>query len=97
MLIYGQEKFIKADGILLKIENINRHGYVFFDSYPDPNERSGEKQYMLALIAPKINYFESLKIREIFLSMTKKINQARKYNINELYQKLLNILTTSSI
>lgn len=97
MLIYGQENIIKADGILLNIENINRYGYIFFDSYPDPNERFGEKQYMLALIAPKINYFESLKIREIFLSMTKKIKEAREYNVNELYQKFLKILSTSPI
>ena len=97
MLIYGQDNILKADGILLNIENINRNGYIFFDSYPDPNERFGEKQFMLALIAPKINYFESLKIREIFLSMTENIKRIREYNITEFYQKLLNTLSTSPL
>jgi len=97
MLIYGHDNILKADGILLNIENINRHGYIFFDSYPDPNERFGEKQFMLALIAPKINYFESLKIREIFLLMTEKIKKIREYNITEFYQKLLNTLSTSPL
>lgn len=97
MLIYGQENIIKSDGILLNIENINRYGYIFFDSYPDPNERFGEKQFMLALLAPKINYFESLKIREIFLSMTEQIKKVREYNITEFYQEFLNVLSTSPI
>ena len=95
MLIYGQDNILKADGILLNIENINRYGYIFFDSYPDPNERFGEKQFMLALLAPKINYFESLKIREIFLSITEKIKRIREYNIAEFYEKLLDTLSTS--
>jgi CheY-like chemotaxis protein len=97
MLIYGQDNILKADGILLNIENINRHGYIFFDSYPDPSERFGEKQFMLALIAPKINYFESLKIREIFLLITEKIKEVREYSITEFYQKLLNTLSTSPL
>ena len=97
MLIYGQDNILKADGILLNIENINRHGYVFFDSYPDPNERFGEKQFMLALLAPKINYFESLKIREIFLSITEKIKRTREYNMAEFYHKVLNTLSTSPL
>ena len=97
MLIYGQDNILKADGILLNIENINRHGYVFFDSYPDPNERFGEKQFMLALLAPKINYFESLKIREIFLSITEKIKRIREYNMAEFYHKVLNTLSTSPL
>ena len=97
MLIYGQDNILKADGILLNIENINRNGYIFFDSYPDPNERFGEKQFMLALLAPRINYFESLKIREIFLSITEKIKRVREYNIAEFYQKLLNTLSTSPL
>jgi len=97
MLIYGQDNILKADGILLNIENIDRHGYVFFDSYPDPNERFGEKQFMLALLAPKINYFESLKIREIFLSITEKIKRIREYNIAEFYHKVINTLSTSPL
>ena len=88
---------IKADGILLNIENIKRHGYIFFDSYPDSNERFGEKQYMLAVIAPRINYFESLKIREIFLSMTKRIKQDGTIEIHPIYKEISRILLTSTI
>ncbi|MFX0030012.1 MAG: PleD family two-component system response regulator, partial [Candidatus Hermodarchaeota archaeon] len=61
--IYGQDKITKAEGVLLNIENIQKKGYVFFDAFPDKNERFGEKQYMLAIISPNITYFDSLKVR----------------------------------
>ena len=63
--IYGHEYVTKAEGILLNIENINRNGYVFFDSYPDPTARSSRREYMLGVIAQNINFFNSLKIKEI--------------------------------
>ncbi|MFX1325374.1 MAG: response regulator, partial [Promethearchaeota archaeon] len=52
--IYGQNKITQAQGILLNIENIKKIGYAFFDSFPDSNERYGEKQYMLSVIAQNI-------------------------------------------
>ena len=97
MLIYGQDNIIKADGILLNIENIKRYGYIFFDAYPDSSERFGEKQYMLAIIAPKINYFESLKIREIFVSMTHRIKQDGNIEMPHIYKEISRILLTSTI
>jgi CheY-like chemotaxis protein len=73
--IYGHDKITKAEGVLLDIKNLNTRGYLFFDSYPDKKERFGEKQYMIAVIAPSINYFHTLEIKEIFIDLSEKIKK----------------------
>ena len=64
--IYGHDNITKEQTILLNIENIKNKGYLFFNSFPKSGERYGEKQFMLSLIAPEINYLESLRIKKIF-------------------------------
>ena len=86
--IYGHDKITKAEGVLLDIKNLNNRGYLFFDSYPDKNERYGEKQYMISVIAPKINYFHTLKIKEIFEDLSKKIKKKIDWNIEEYWKKI---------
>lgn len=92
--IYGHENITKAEGILLNIENIKRWGYVFFDSYPDTKTRGGEKQYMLGVIAPKINFFESLQIRDVLKSISHEIKSKKQWNIKTYWEKITKILTT---
>jgi CheY-like chemotaxis protein len=58
--IYGHEKITKSEDLLLNLTNLKTDAYLLFDSYPDKHERFGEKQYMIAALAPKINFFHSL-------------------------------------
>lgn len=95
--MYGHEHITKSEGILLNIENIQRNGYVFFDSYPDENSRGGEKQYMLGVIAPKINYFESLQIREVLKKLSIDIKQKIQWKMESYWEQIANILTTPTI
>ncbi|MHA2391854.1 MAG: response regulator [Promethearchaeota archaeon] len=95
--IYGQDKITQAQGILLNIENIQKKGYVFFDSYPDANERYGEKQFMLSVIAPTITYFDSLKIRDIFKEISEKIKSQQDWDIKLYWDKILEILSSGSL
>ncbi|MHA1107266.1 MAG: response regulator [Promethearchaeota archaeon] len=90
--IYGYDKISKAEGVLLNIKNLNSRGYLFFDSYPDEDERFGEKQYMLAIIAPLINYFHTLKIRDIFTEISDKIKNNLSWNIKEYWKIIHDIL-----
>jgi CheY-like chemotaxis protein len=94
--IYGHEKITHAEGILLNIDNIKRDGYLYFDAYTDRNYRGGEKQYMIGVIAPKINYFESLKIKEIFKEVSLNIKKNKDWNIESCWNKITEILTKSS-
>jgi len=94
ILIYGHGKITLADGILLNINNINMKGYAYFNAFPDENERFGEKQYMLAIIAPNISYFDSLKIKKIFTEISMKINQKANWEVKKAWQEIFEILTT---
>jgi len=97
LFIYGHGKITNAEGILLNLENIKMSGYVYFNSYPAKNERFGQKQYMLAVIAPNISYFHSLRIRELFNQVTNNINTKNGINFKEVWKKISNILTKSII
>ncbi len=91
--LYGQENITNAEALLLNIENFQRNGFILFDSYPDRNLRGGEKQYMIGLVAPKINYFESLQIKEIFIEISSKIKRKEDWNIEKYWEKVSSILS----
>ena len=95
--IYGNNKISKAEGVLLEIKNLNTRGYLFFDSYPDENERFGEKQYMIAIIAPSINYFHTIGIKGIFLALSEEVKKKKDWNIKEYWQKIYNLLLLDGI
>lgn len=86
--IYGNEDISKAEGVLINIDNIKRQGFLFFDSYPDKAVRAGESQYMLAIIAPKITYFESFKIKEILFEISSKIKENKDWDIKYYWNKI---------
>ncbi|MHA1194074.1 MAG: hypothetical protein ACTSP9_17600, partial [Promethearchaeota archaeon] len=94
--IYGYDKITKAEGVLLNIENLNSRGYLYFDSYPDKDERFGEKQYLIAIIAPLINYFHTLKIKKIFTDVSDKIKNKLNWNIEEYWERIHDILLTET-
>jgi CheY-like chemotaxis protein len=95
--IYGHDKITKAEGVLLDIKNLKTRGYLFFDSYPDEKERFGEKQYMIAVIAPAINYFHTLEIKELFIDLSEKIKNKKKWKIEEYWKKIYGIMLIDSI
>ncbi len=92
--IYGQSKITDAQGILLNIENINRQGYIYFDSIPDKHSRGREIPFMLGVISHKINYFESLRIREVFQEITPKIKARENWEVQSSWSKISKILMT---
>ncbi|MBY9015385.1 MAG: response regulator [Candidatus Lokiarchaeota archaeon] len=90
--IYGHNKITKAEGVLLDIKNLNNRGYLFFDSYPDTKERYGEKQFMIAVISPLISYFHTKEIKTIFIDFSDKIKNKKKWNIEEFWRKIHDIM-----
>ena len=86
--LYGYENITKAEGVLLRIENFKKNGYIFFDSFEDDTVRGGERRFMLSLIAPRINYFDSLKIKETFIEISSKIKQKQEWDVEYYWEKL---------
>ncbi|MHA1145945.1 MAG: response regulator [Candidatus Helarchaeota archaeon] len=91
--IYGQQNLQKAQGLLLPIENINKYGYIYFDSVPDKDVRGGHRRFMLAVIAPMINYFESLQVKKCLEEVSEKIKLNESWEIETYWNKIFGILS----
>lgn len=91
--IYGNEYFKEAEGILLNISNIDRRGYVYFDCYPDNEVRGGERDYMLAIIAPQITYFQSLLLNKVLNNCSLNIKRKKEYNLESYWNAIVDILS----
>ncbi|MFX1419672.1 MAG: hypothetical protein ACFE9N_12190, partial [Promethearchaeota archaeon] len=86
----------QAEGLLISIKNFNFMAYVFFDSYPDKTYRGGFKDFMIAFIAPKITYFQSLRIKKIFIELSRLYKKQKNWDKEEFWNKLASIITSSS-
>jgi len=95
--IYGNEDITEAEGLLLNIENIKKYGYILFDAYQDKTSRGGERQFMIAVIAPKINYFESFEIKKIFRNLSLKLKKNEEWDIKAYWEDLSNVLSTPTL
>jgi CheY-like chemotaxis protein len=91
--IYGYNKITKAEGVLINIKNINNYGYLYFDAYPDASERFGEKQFMCAIIAPKISYLHSLEIKNVFNALSAQIKNKESYDLEDYWEKINDLIS----
>ncbi|TFF88520.1 MAG: response regulator [Promethearchaeota archaeon] len=87
--IYGKKDIKKSRNILLNIRNIEKDAFIFFDSYPDEKARDGTREYMLSFLAPKITYFDSLKIKKIFQQIADILLTEQKFEIEEYWKKII--------
>jgi hypothetical protein len=94
--IYGQDYITKAEGILINVKNFNFMAYVFFDSYPDKSYRGGHRDFMISIIAPKITYFQSLKIKQVFIELSTLYKEQKDWDLEEFWNKLVKIITSAS-
>ncbi|TXT56394.1 MAG: Signal transduction response regulator [Promethearchaeota archaeon] len=92
-LIYGQGHILNPEGILLNLENINQNAYAYFDSFPQEKKRAKQQQFMLALIAPNISYFDSLKIKEVFEDLSEQIKQQKNFAIKPFWEEITEIIS----
>jgi CheY-like chemotaxis protein len=91
--IYGHSKYYESQAVLLRISNIERDGYLFFGGLSDEEVRGGERQYMLTVLAPKINYLMSLRIKEILEEVSLKIQEEQEWDINLYWEKIADKLS----
>ncbi len=87
----------QAEGILLYIDNIKRSGYILFDAISDPSVRGGETQFMLGLIAPNINYLESLRIKKLFEEISEFVKNKNDWDIKQYWEKSIEILSSPPV
>ncbi|MFW9951907.1 MAG: PleD family two-component system response regulator [Candidatus Thorarchaeota archaeon] len=95
--IFGHDHINEAEGLLINVKNYNVMSYVFFDSYPHKDYRGGRKDYMFSIIASTINYFQCLKIKQVFIELSSLYKKQEKWDIEQFWYKFLDILTKSSL
>jgi len=52
---------------------------------------------MLGLIAPSINYLESLKIKAVLKELSPKIKEKKDWNIKFYWEKIVSVLSIQSL
>lgn len=95
--MYGQDAVLDPEGLLVPLKYINIMAYVFFDSYPHKSFRGGRKQYMFSLIATKITYFQSLKLKHVFIELSTLYKNQQAWDIEEFWKKMSDILIEPTI
>ena len=95
--MYGQDYIIEAEGLLINVKKFNVWAYVFFDFFSDDSYRGGQKEFMFSLIAPRITYFQSLKIKQVFMELTSLYKEKRKWDVKLFWNKFSDILTNPII
>jgi CheY-like chemotaxis protein len=93
--IYGDKFAANAEGILLSLVNIQQQAYIFFDSYHDSTKRAGVMLYMLAVIAPCLNYLTSLKIKKVFEELTAAIKDKKAINLDKYHERISSVFSGS--
>ena len=92
--IYGHLDYYEAQGVLLRISNINKDGYIFFETMDDSKVRGGKRQFMLAVLAPKINYLESLRIGDVFKEIAARIIENNEWDKEKSWIEISQILSS---
>ena len=95
--IYGNLTITEAQSLHLNIENIKRQGYLFFDSVYDESVRGARRLYMLGVIAPQINYFKSLELKQILGQISNQIKRSKNWDIKKNWEKIVSILLSPII
>jgi DNA-binding response OmpR family regulator len=95
--IYGSDGYSQAQGILLRVEAIDKSAFIYFDSIQTESVRGGEQLFMLSVLAPKINYLETVKINEVFNQISPLIKNSQNWDVESSWKKVCDVLTTSSI
>lgn len=99
--LYGQSKNIsQSQDLLFKINNVDKHAYLYFDAFQDESKRSMQTEFMLAVIAPTISYFESLKLKKVLSKLSSLIKEERGaeiINFETFWKKIIDTLRNTEL
>jgi DNA-binding response OmpR family regulator len=90
----SQDSYYKAEGVKLRLANLEMEAFLYFDAKAEIEVRGNKGQFMLVALAPKINYIESLRIKNIFTEISIKLKKEISWEIQEYWNSIVTILTT---
>lgn len=95
--IYGFQGLGKRQDVFIQVQNLGLTAHLLFDFFPDDQVRGGECLYMIALLAPKINYFESLLTLQVLQQMAEEVKMVKTVNLESYWDRCVDILQSPSL
>ncbi|UCG01996.1 MAG: response regulator [Candidatus Heimdallarchaeota archaeon] len=92
--MYGTIDYYAAQGVLFRVANIDMDSYLYFSTIDDEDARGGKRQIMIAALAQRINYFESIRISEILEDFFVENIEVQEDNIKDLWERIGEIMTS---
>lgn len=90
--LYGFNGFYGAEGIHLRIANINMDGFIYFDAYEDEKMRGGKQLYMIGIISPDIHYLATMRLKEEVAKISEDIREKKEINMKETWELITSYL-----
>lgn len=90
--IYGSEKISEPESLLINLSQIKQSSFLFFDSYPDPNQRSGKQELLVGVLSPHISYFNSKKLEDYLKQISEEFKNDQIVNLEPFWKKVVEIL-----
>jgi len=90
--IYGSEKITEPEGLLINLSQIEQSSFLFFDSYPNPNQRSGKQELMVGVLSPHISYFNSKKLEQNLKRVSEEFKNTKLVNLESFWKRIVKIL-----
>jgi CheY-like chemotaxis protein len=86
--IFGFQDDIGKDSLLLSIKNINKKGFLYFDSYLDTEVRGGHRLFMIGIINSEISYYDSLIMEKKMVIVADEYKISKTINLKDLYNQI---------
>ncbi len=95
--IQGQAEVMESQGILLRIANLKKDSYIFFDALKDDSFRGRERVFMLGIIHPSINYFQSMQLKEKFQLIASVVKSEQPLDFKSYWDEINEIFSNPII
>jgi len=93
--LFGQQEIISPEAVLLNVINIQMKAMILFDAITDSSVRGNQRQIMISVIAPEINYLDSLRLKNTLLNISSEIKKNQKSDLECYYGEIQSILVKS--
>jgi CheY-like chemotaxis protein len=90
--VFGCGDSYKSESLLFRLVNLEKDCYILFDTPLQPEPNSGRQLLLLTLIAPKITYLDSLKLKNKLISTMDQFKHGQLVDFSTIYQDILNEL-----
>ena len=91
--VYGHDSFQSAADSLIHLSNFDADAYILIDWKSNEAFRGGIELHLICVVAPRIDYFSSEKLKLLFMNISKLEKQNQDWKFEEFVQDINKIFT----